>query len=91
MTEHGHERHESRATHNQQQRPAVLHSPVQVAAYRAAQLELVANPKLLRALGLVAALGGKADIDVLTNGVPGPTRHTEQDGLWRETSPRSGR
>src|SRR3954469_7918254 len=109
MTEHGHERHEPRATRNQQQRPTVLHSPVEVAADGAAQLELVANPKLLGqvwrdltvvdsldrqgnrlllrrggdrvgALGLVAVLGGKADIDVLTGDVPAPTRHIEQDG-----------
>jgi hypothetical protein len=91
-----------------QQRAAVVGSPGEVAADRAAQLELVAGLKLVdeigrhlavveplhrqrqtlvlgrgrdgvRALRLIAVLGGQPDVDVLPGDVPRPLGHVEHD------------
>ena len=47
MAQHRHERHEAGAAGDEQERPAVLDAPREVAADRAADLELVADDELL--------------------------------------------
>jgi hypothetical protein len=108
MAQHRHQRHQARAAGDQQQRAALLDAPGEMAADRAAQLELVAGAQLLgqvrgdlavvdpldgqrqvrvlgrggeriRALGLIAVLGGQAKVDVLSGDVAGPVGIVEQD------------
>src|SRR4051812_25064932 len=51
MTEHRHQRNETRSAADQEQRTVVVGSPREVAADRSTQLELVAEAKLAREVG----------------------------------------
>jgi hypothetical protein len=72
VAQHRHQRHEPGAARHQQQRPAVLDAPREVAADGAAQLELVARAQLVgevgRDLAVVDALDGQRQRRVLRRG-----------------------
>ena len=63
--DHRHQRHDARAAGHEQQRAALRRLPDEVAADRAAQLDLVARPQLVgqvrRDLAVVEALDGELD------------------------------
>jgi hypothetical protein len=109
VAQHGHQRHHPRPAGDQQQRPAPVRLPDEVAADGPAQLELVALAELagqvgrdlavvealdgqldprpgggrgdrVGPLGLVAVLGGEADVDVLAGQVPVPVGHLQGQG-----------
>ena len=69
MAQHRHQRHDPRAAADQQQRAARRRVPDEVAADRAAQLELVAGPELVdevrRDLAVVEPLDGEHERSIL--------------------------
>ena len=65
MAQHRHQRHDPRAAADEQQRPARRRVPDEVAADRAAQLELIAGAELVdevrRDLAVVEPLDGERE------------------------------
>src|SRR4051794_3234823 len=122
--QHGHQGRDARAAGDEEDRPAVRGLPAEVAADRAANLELVARPDLLdqvrrdlavvdeldgdlqrvelgrrgdrvRALRLVAVLGGQPDVAVLPRPGARPVGDVERQGarprrLGDDLAPRRG-